>query len=61
MSLLHRFRTKPPKKKESPVWPAIVSLTGATPLWWSPKVYARLSEAGYEIVAAVLGCVSLVA
>ena len=61
MSLLDRFRTKPPKKKESPVWPAIVSLTGATPFLWTPKDYARLSEAGYENVAAVFGCVSLVA
>jgi HK97 family phage portal protein len=60
MSIFDRFR-KPPKRKENPVWPAVVSLTGATPFLWTPKNYATLSEAGYENVAAVYGCVSLIA
>lgn len=60
MDLLKPFR-RAPRRKENPVWPAIVSLSGPTPFLWTDKDYALLSKAGYENVAAVFGCVSLIA
>ena len=60
MSLLDRFR-KPPQKKESASWPPIIAAYGAGSYVWKPKNYAELSKAGYQNVAAVYGCVSLIA
>ena len=60
MSLFDRFR-KVPKAKSNPVWPAVVSIHGATPFLWSTKDYATLSKAGYENVGTVYGCVERIA
>ena len=60
MDLLKPFR-RAPKKKESASWPPIIAGYGAGAYVWKPKNYAALSEAGYQNVAAVYGCVSLIA
>jgi len=60
MSIFDRFR-KPPQKKESASWPPIIAAYGAGSYVWKPKNYTELAKAGYQNVAAVYGCVSLIA
>jgi HK97 family phage portal protein len=61
MSIFDIFKPRPPKKKESASWPPIIAAYGAGSYVWKPKNYAALSEAGYQNVAAVFGCVSKIA
>jgi HK97 family phage portal protein len=60
MSFFDRFR-RAPQKKESASWPAIISGYGAGSYVWKPRDYAALAKEGYQNVAAVYGCVSLIA
>lgn len=60
MGILDRFR-RAPKVKESASWGPIIAGYGQGAYVWKPKNYAALSEAGYQNVAAVYGCVQLIA